>query len=437
MAGSLSPVPPVFSNWREEQRAWRESAVLFDQAHHMPELLLSGPDARKLLTLVGVNSLENFGPGLAKQFVACNSRGQVIGECVMHDLGKDKGYELISGKPILDWVEYQADLNGFDVTIEHDPATWDNPTGRRNFRFGMDGPNAWTIFEEVVEGDVPEIKFFHTAQVRIAGVEVLALRHGMAGHRGVEMSGPFAEGQRVREALLAAGEKYGIRPGGASTYFSAVAESGWISYPLPAIYTGEEEADFRRWLSHDSWEARFQVGGSYIPESLEEYYVTPFDLGLGRIVKFDHDFIGREALERIAEAPPRTKVALEWNADDVAAVLKSQYGEGPRHKWIDYPSSDYSQIQRDIVRLPDGEVVGLSTHACYTANEKASVSLGIIDVRYAEPGTELVITWGEPNGGSGKLSVERHEQATIRATVAPVPFSRTVRELKHQTTGSH
>lgn len=436
ITGGLSPVPPVWSNWREEQRAWRESAVLFDQAHHMPELILSGPDARKLLTRVGVNSLENFAPGVAKQFVACNSRGQIIGECVMHDLGKKAGYELISGKPILDWVEYHAQTGGYDVSIEHDPATWDNTKGRRNFRFGMDGPHAWTIFQAVVQGEAPEIKFFHTARVRIAGVDVLALRHGMAGHRGVELSGPFEHGAKVRAAILAAGAEYGLRPGGSAAYFSAVAESGWISYPLPAVYTGDDEAGFRQWLPADSWEARFQVGGSYIPESLDDYYVTPYDLGLGRIVKFDHDFIGREALEAIADAPPRTKVALEWNPEDVARIMQSQYGDGPRYKWIDFPNSDYSQIQRDEVRTPGGELVGLSTHSCYTANERASVSLGILDRAYAEPGTEVVITWGEPNGGSAKSTVERHEQTTIRATVAPVPFSRTVRELKRQTTSS-
>lgn len=84
ITGGLSPVPPEWTNWRDEQRAWREAAVIFDQSHHMPELLVSGPDALKLLSTVGVNSLAGFNPGVAKQFVACNSRGQIIGECVPH-----------------------------------------------------------------------------------------------------------------------------------------------------------------------------------------------------------------------------------------------------------------------------------------------------------------------------------------------------------------
>jgi len=434
MRGGLSPVPPEQSNWRDEQRGWREAAVLFDQSHHMPELFISGPDARSLLERLAINSLQNFRPGIAKQFVACNSRGQIIGECVAHDLGGM--YELISGKPLLNWVCFHAETGDYDVTIRRDEATWENPMGRTNFRFGMDGPYAWQIFEEVVEGEVPEIRFFHTANVRIAGVEVLALRHGMAGHRGVEISGPYAHGVKVREAILAAGAKYGIRAGGAKAYFSAAVEVGWISYPLPAIYDGEDEASYRAWLPADAWEARFQLGGSYRPAAIQDYYNTPYDLGLDRLVKFDHDFVGREALEAMAAAPPRTKVALVWNTEDVAKVMNSQFQPGPSYKWMDFPTLDYAQIHRDIVRDPGGKFVGLSTHGVYNVNDKLAVSYGIIDVEKATPGTELVITWGEPGGGSRKPTVEEHEQTTIRATVHSIPYSSSARDLKFQTVGA-
>ena len=127
----LSPVPAEFSNWRDEQRAWRETAILFDQSHHMPELYVSGPDALALLSRVGVNSLANLNPGIAKQFIGCNARGQLIGDCILYDLG-DQTYELVSSMPLLNWVEYQAQASGANVTIERDNNTSDNPTGRRN-----------------------------------------------------------------------------------------------------------------------------------------------------------------------------------------------------------------------------------------------------------------------------------------------------------------
>jgi vanillate/3-O-methylgallate O-demethylase len=138
----------------------------------------------------------------------------------------------------------------------------------------------------------------------------------------------------------------------------------------------------------------------------------------------------------IADAPPRTKVSLEWHKDDLLKVWGSQIGEGPVYKSIEMPISDYAQIQRDAVHSVDGKLVGVSTHGGYTVNEKEAVSLGVIDVEFAEPGTELVITWGEPDGGSAKAGVERHEQTTIRATVCPIPYAKAVRELKHQTTNA-
>ena len=55
-------VPSEFSNWRDEQRAWRESAVLFDQSHHMAEMTVKGPDALQLMSYLTINSFANFGP---------------------------------------------------------------------------------------------------------------------------------------------------------------------------------------------------------------------------------------------------------------------------------------------------------------------------------------------------------------------------------------
>jgi vanillate/3-O-methylgallate O-demethylase len=62
------PVVP-FTNWRDEQRAWRETVVLFDQSHHMAELMIEGPDAFKMLSHLTINSFKNFTVDKAKHFV--------------------------------------------------------------------------------------------------------------------------------------------------------------------------------------------------------------------------------------------------------------------------------------------------------------------------------------------------------------------------------
>ena len=71
---------------------------------------------------------------------------------------------------------------------------------------------------------------------------------------------------------------------------------------------------YRQWLPASSYEGTGSLGGSFASSNIEDYYMTPYELGYGPFVKFDHDFIGREALEKIASKPQRRKVTFAWNA---------------------------------------------------------------------------------------------------------------------------
>ena len=425
----LVPIPPEFMNWRDEQRAWRETCVLFDQSHHMPELFIDGPDALGLVRTVGINSFENIAPGRVKQLIGCAYDGHVIGESVAYCHAEDS-FELVSGMTLQNWVHYLAETGGYDVRVERDLATWDNATGRRvKFRYQLDGPNAEKIFREVVESEAPDIPFFRTAQIRIAGCDVLALRHGMAGHFGVELSGAYDDGDKVRAAIVEAGAAHGLRQAGTRAYFSTLGESGWMPYPLPAIYTDERMRGFREWLPADGWEARQQLGGSFRSARIEDYYVTPWNLGLERLLHLDHDFIGREALERMADGEQRTKVTLVWDKDDVMRIQRSLLEEGIPYKYMDMPMASYSFQHADQVLAGD-RLVGVATYTGYTVNEPDVLSLAIIDESHAEPGTRVSIVWGEPDGGSRKPQVELHRQVTVGATVAPAPYAQAVRQFK-------
>jgi vanillate/3-O-methylgallate O-demethylase len=427
----LTPVPLEQSTWMEEQRAWRNSAVLFDQSHHMPELFVKGPDAIKLLSKLGVNSFDNFKPGVAKQYIACNEEGKVIGETLMYCHGSED-FELVSGMPLINWVEYNAIKGGYNVTVERDNNTARNSNGKRKkFRFGMDGPNASKIFTEVVENGIPEIRFFGTGMVKIGGCDVMALRHGMAGHQGVELSGDYDDQEKVLDALIQVGEKHGLKRGGTLAYFSAVTEGGWMASPFPAIFTSPSLNQYRQWLPANSWEAGAQLGGSYIGSKIEDYYVTPWDLGVEKRIKFDHDFIGREALEKQAANPTRCRRTLVWNSEDVAAIFASILEPGLAGKMLRLPYASYAYQMYDEVRTEDGALAGLSTFVGYSANETKVLSLAMMDLSHADVGTELLLTWGEPYGGSRKSHVERHRQMKVRVTVAPTPYAETVHKLKH------
>src|SRR2546430_13279213 len=76
-------VPAEFTNWRDEQRAWRETCVLFDQSHHMVDVNVEGADALKLLSHLAINSFANFPVNRAKQFVPCSYGGHVIGDGIL------------------------------------------------------------------------------------------------------------------------------------------------------------------------------------------------------------------------------------------------------------------------------------------------------------------------------------------------------------------
>jgi vanillate/3-O-methylgallate O-demethylase len=169
------------------------------------------------------------------------------------------------------------------------------------------------------------------------------------------------------------------------------------------------------------------LGGSYYSDDITDYYLTPYDLGYGPFVKFDHDFVGRKAVERMAENPKRKKVTLVWNGEDVARVMGSLFhGGGDIAKYIDLPLANYATLPYDKV-LKDGKPIGISTYTGYTYNERAMVSLAILDADKSAVGSEVTLVWGEEKRGSPKPTVERHAQAQIRATVAPTPISEVAR----------
>ena len=420
-------VPAEYSNWRDEQAAWAKTAVLFNQSYHMVDLEVSGPDAFAFLNHLGINSFKGFVPDRAKQFVPVTPEGYVIGDVILFYLAENL-FNLVGRAPTIEWVEYHAATGKFDVKVERDERWAMRTDGKRkNYRFQLQGPNAMAVLTKAMGVPAPDLKFFHMTTVEFGGCHVRALRHGMAGQPGYELFGPWADYDAVRNALIEAGKDYGLTLCGGRTYSSNTLESGWIPSPLPAIYTGESMKAYREWLTANSYEGKCSIGGSYVPDTVEGYYLTPWDLGYGPFVKFDHDFIGREALEAKAAGPHRRKVTLALDNEDVMRVQSSALSKGDRAKYMEYPSAVYSMHPFDAV-LSDGKTVGLSTWIGYTANEGKFLTLAMVDEAFATPGTQVTLLWGEPNGGTRKPTVERHVQTEIKAVVAPVPYSEVARD---------
>ena len=427
-------VPMEFSNWRSEQQAWRETAVLYDQSHHMSEITLKGPDAMALCSHATINSFNGFGPGRAKQMVPVSHDGFVIGDGILFCLAPDE-LLFVGRTPTVNWLEFHAKTGGYKVDSIRDDRSpshaYGKPVTRRHYRYQIQGPNATAVLEALHGSALPEVKFFHHGFVNVKGRKVRALRHGMAGEPGLELWGPYEERDEIRAAIIEAGKDHGLALVGARAYSSNTLESGWIPSPLPAVYSGETMRTYREWLPDNGYEATASIGGSFVSKRIEDYYSTPFELGYAPFVRFDHDFIGREALEKMAAdpKPKRKKATFVWNDDDLGRVLVSLLGDGEPCKFFDLPNCNYASSSFDAVRR-GGKVVGLAMFGGYSYNERRGLSLGVVDADL-DVGDELTLVWGEENGGTAKPTVERHRQCEVRVRIGPTPYSRDAREGYH------
>jgi vanillate/3-O-methylgallate O-demethylase len=427
-------VPAEFTNFRREVKAWRSTAVLFDQTHHMVNLFVSGPDALKLLSDTGINSMVKFPVDSAKQFVPVSPGGGVIGDGILFRLAEEE-FVFVGRAPAASWLTFRAG-QGYDVDVRRDERSPSRPYGkpvtRDLWRFQIQGPNAWPVIEKVNGGPVEQVRFFRMGYLNVGGERVRTLRHGMAGAPGLELWGPYDTYDKVRDTILEAGREFGLEPAGARAYSCNTLESGWIPSPLPAVYTGEEMRPYREWLPAQGYEANNALAGSFVSDRIDDYYLNPWELGYGSFVKFDHDFIGRDALAAIDPAVQRRKVTLAWNAEDVATLLANPVDlGGPEYQFFDLPNANYGSSNFDSVLDADGTLIGLSLFTGYSANERTALSLATVSPE-VPLGAEVRVMWGEPGGGSRKTTVQPHEQFAVRAVVSPAPYSVMARETYRQ-----
>jgi vanillate/3-O-methylgallate O-demethylase len=213
---------------------------------------------------------------------------------------------------------------------------------------------------------------------------------------------------------------------GSRAYSTNTLESGWIPSPLPAIYSGGGMLqDYRDWLGADSYEAVGSIGGSFVSDKVDDYYVNPFELGYGFYIGWKSDFIGKDALVKMKDQKNRKKVTLEWNRDDLLKVVASAFEEGTPYKWIDFPQPNYASTNADTL-LKGKRMAGISMFNGYSFNERCMLSLAVVNDDVAI-GDQLTLIWGEPET-TGKTSTEPHRQAEIRVLVSPTPYAREARE---------
>jgi len=164
--------------------------------------------------------------------------------------------------------------------------------------------------------------------MNIAGYTVRTLRHGMSG-APASRSGSVREQEEIRAAILEAGREFGIVPAAAAP----IRRTRWSrldSLPAPAIYTGDKLKAYRQWLGADSYEATGSIGGSFVSDKIEDYYLTPWELGYGSFVKFDMSFNGRELLSKNEPGPAAQEatagVEPRGHGEDHGVAVQSRRG---------------------------------------------------------------------------------------------------------------
>jgi glycine cleavage system aminomethyltransferase T len=230
----------------------------------------------------------------------------------------------------------------------------------------------------------------------------------MAGQAGYEFIGSYEDGEFVKEALLAVGDEFGLVQVGAMAYATNGVESGWIPTPTPGIYTDPTLADYRQWLKVFSFEGQKPLHGSAFSPNIEDYYVSPYELGYGRSISFNHDFLGRDALQTAKDNVTRTKVTLELNSGDVREVF------GPAFDYY----LDYGRYRIEV----DGEPVGVTFYSTHIARLGTVLALSLVDHAYAEPGTQVELVFGE-HPGAGTDPEADLGFPRVRATVQPSPYN--------------
>src|SRR5690625_898551 len=154
-----------FTNWREEQRAWSSGVALLEQSYHMPELHLRGPEVIPFLKEFTVNKYDPFPVMRAKQIVTASPDGYLISDAVLFH--EEEDFYRVVGDPA--WLQYNIEKSSYDVTAELFP-NWFGPHYPRDvYRFQLQGPDALSLMADLVEGELPEVKFFHIAEFTIGG----------------------------------------------------------------------------------------------------------------------------------------------------------------------------------------------------------------------------------------------------------------------------
>jgi glycine cleavage system aminomethyltransferase T len=395
-------LPLEYSGWRNEAMSWKRTCYLHSGLNPAFTYRVKGPDALRLFSDICVNGFSKFSVGTLRHAIMCNERGLIVAHGVLARVAEDEFITHYLGQ----WTDYKLRSGNYNAQGEfiHD-----------EFIFQVAGPRSLEVLEVATGECLHDIRFAGHRESSISGSPVRVLRVGMAGTLGYEVHGKLSDVMRIYAALMDAGQPYGITKLGRIGYSMNHTENGFpqlfVHFPAPL----HEDRGFTEYVG-DAWTRRAppELSGS-MGTDIALRYRNPVECGWARTIKLDHDFIGREALERELNSPTRQMVTLEWDTDDVVSVYASMFGTAEPYMSMEPSQLSQSkgrhQLHADRV-LKDGKAVGVSSGRMYSYYYRKMISLCSIDTAHSALGTNVVVLWGNPGA----------PQKKIRAIVARFPY---------------
>ncbi|KQU38462.1 aminomethyltransferase [Rhodococcus sp. Leaf225] len=390
--------------WKSESMSWKTGTYIASNLSGIPELTFSGPHAQDYLSRISINNVYNWQIGKSKHLVMPDENGLIA----LHALtvrDSEESFRMFgAGVP---WPVYKAATLGAGVDL----------TARDIFIFQIAGPTSLQVLERLLGESLRTVGFLEIKKIRLPGldadVEIEISRIGMVGTLAYELRGPLDFGPAVFDAVHNAGSEFGIKRLGWRTYVVNHTEGGYPQQACTFTSSAYVDSGFVTNPMFGPTVLGAAMTGSIDPADVRARLRTPQEVNWAWMAKFDHDFVGRSAIEAEAAAPRRKTVTLRWNKDDVVDVFASQFDPGEEYKNFEFPTTPQSPAggHADLVTL-DGKPVGVSSVAVYSYYYRHMISHCTLDLEHADVGREVIIHWGD-HGQRIKL---------IRATVERFPY---------------
>ena len=275
---------------------------------------------------------------------------------------------MTSAEPTLRWLE--ANARGLAVAIED--------VSESLAAVALQGPASRAILQRLADIDLTELKFFRLTAARLSGIPVTVSRTGYTGDLGYELWVAAGDAVALWDALIAAGDPYGITPAGMLALDVARIEAGLML--IDVDYVPARKALIAAQAS------------------------SPFELDLKWAVDLSKDdFVGARALAKEALRAPQWQFVgldLEWEA------LERLYGEvglAPQLPGVAWRSSTPAYAS--------GRQVGYATSGCWSPLLKKYIALAHLESAWASPGTTVEL----------EVTVE-HRRKRAAARVVKKPF---------------